>query len=94
MVVVAYAGDGEAIGLAKELARLVVFLGWRDRVPDLARVMGGEGLFSGVRVQSVATDTDAEDPLRALAVWLKSLGLEVTYVYGAEGNYIDVSTRE
>ncbi|XXY49164.1 hypothetical protein WME91_55065 [Sorangium sp. So ce269] len=91
VVVVAYSGDSEAIGLAKEFAKFVNRIGWRDSVPDLARLMGAEGFGSGVRVQSVATDpSDIDDPLRAFAAWLKSLGFEVMYVYGAKGNYIDV----
>lgn len=88
VVVVAHGSDSETVALAEEFARFVKWIGWSERVEEIATLMATGISLRGVRVQPTASDVD--DPLRALAEWVHALGFRVEFVYGARANRVEV----
>ena len=84
--------DAETKDLASDFWNMAVQLKWEvSSRPNM--VMSPDVTGRGVTVESTAAATDAEDPLRALADWLGTQGINAAYRPGAPRNVIGVGPQ-
>lgn len=87
----AYNADGETLQLARDFFDAGRQLGWD--VPSFPGQVICPDPFSGIRVESEAPPADGDDPLLALAEWLRAIGFQTDLVRGADRNHVRVGPR-